>query len=153
MAYLKRAIQFIFLAVVLTGLWFSFHRVLTGQDYSLEIEKIILEGKDSNRIDLTQFKPGVWNEIAIWYPYSDVRDFKIDGVYLLFESSNINSDDGNNILLFIKDNQIKGHAVFSRRKVDFATFDLDAQRIVRDKAVFKFNSSVDFSKVQFLEKK
>lgn len=153
MAYLKRAIQFIFLAVVLAGLSFSFHRVLTGQDYSLEIEKIILEGKDSNRIDLTQFKPSAWDEIVIWYPYSDVRDFKIDGVYLLFESSNINSDDGNNILLFIKDNQIKGHAVFSRRKVDFATFDLGAQKIIRDKAVFKFNSSVDFSKVQFFEKK
>lgn len=153
MAYLKRAIQFIILAVVLIGLWFSFHSVLAGQDYSLEIEKIILEGKDSNRIDLTQFKSGAWDEMVIWYPYSDIRNFKIDGVYLLFESSNINSDNGNNILLIIKDNQIKGHAIFSRRKVDFATFDLGTQRIVRDKAVFKFNSSVDFSKVQFFEKK
>lgn len=153
MAYLKRALLIFLLACFLGGLWLYFHRVLTGQNYSVEIEKIILDRKESNVIDLTQLKLGEWDEIVIWYPYSDVRDFKINGVYLLFESSSINSDDGNNILLFIKDNQIKGHAVFSRRKVDFATFDLGAQRIVRDKAVFKFNSSVDFSEVQFFEKK
>lgn len=153
MAYLKRAIQFFLLACVLGGIWISFHRVLTGQNDSSEIEKIILDSKESNRIDLTQFKPGEWDEFVIWYPYSDIRDFKIDGIYLLFESSNINADDGHNILLFIKNNQIKGHAVFNRKKVDFATFDLGTQRIVRNKAVFKFNSLVDFSKVQFLEKK
>lgn len=152
MAYLKRAIQFVFLVFALTGLWFSFHRILAGQDYSLEIEKIIFEGKESNRIDLTEFKSGAWDEIVIWYPYSDIRGFKVDGIYLLFESGNFNADEGNNILLFIKDNKIKGHAVFSRRKVDFATSDLGPQRIARYKAVFKFNSTVDFSKVQFIEK-
>lgn len=151
MAYLKRIIIISLLVCAFGGSWFYTHRVLTGQNYSAEIEKIILDGKDSNKIDLTQFKLGAWDEIVIWYPYSDVRDFNIDGIYLLFQSSNINSDDGNNILLFIKDNQIKGHAIFSRKRADFATFDLGLQRIIRDKTVFKFNSAVNFSKVQFFE--
>ncbi len=152
MAYLKQAFLFFLLTCVVGGLWFYFHKVLTGQNYSAEIEKTILDSKASNLIDLTQFKTGDWDEIVIWYPYSDVRDFKIEGVYLLFDSSNINSDDTSNILLFIKNNKIKGYAVFNRKKLDFATFDLGIQRIVRNKAVFKFNNLVDFSKVQFLDK-
>lgn len=153
MAYLKRAVQVILLAFLLAGAWFYFHRIFTGKDYSSEIERIISESKESNRIDLSQFKSGEWDEIVIWYPYSDIRDFKIDGIYLLFESSYINSDDGNNIFLFIKNNKIKGYAVFARRKVDFANFDLGHQRLVRDKAIFKFNGAVTFSKVELLGKK
>lgn len=152
MAYLKKALQSILLVFVLGGLWIYSHRVLSGQDYSSEIEKTILESKKSNRIDLTQFKPGEWDEMIVWYPYSDIRDFKIDGIYLFFESSNINSDDGKNVLLFIKNNTIKGHAVFSRKDADFTGLDLDAQRVLREKAVFKFNNLVEFPKVQFLEK-
>lgn len=152
MAYLKRAFLIFLLTCFVSGLWFYFHKVLTGQNYSAEIEKIILNSTTSNLINLTQFKTDEWDEIAIWYPYSDIRDFKIEGVYLLFDSSHINSNDANNILLFIKNNKIKGYAVFNRKKVDFANFDLGIQRIVRNKAIFKFNHLVDFSKVEFLDK-
>jgi hypothetical protein len=150
MAYLKWAVLIILLVFVIGGVWLYSHRVFNGQDYSLEIEKIILESKNSNRIDLTQFKPGVWDEMVIWYPYSDVRDFKIDGICLMFESSNISSDDGNNVFLFIKNNKIKGYAVVKRKDVDFTSLDLGAQRIVREKATFLFDGSVEFPKVQFL---
>lgn len=152
MAYLKKAFLILLLICVVGGFWFYSHKVLTGNNYSADIEKTILDSNASNLIDLTQFKTGEWDEIVIWYPYSDVRDFKIDGVYLLFDSSNINLNDTSNILLFIKNNKIKGYAVFNRKKVDFATFDLGIQRIIRNKAVFKFDNLVDFSKVQFLEK-
>lgn len=152
MAYLKKAFLILLLICVVGGLWFDSHKVLTGNNYSADIEKTILDSKASNLIDLTQFKTGEWDEIVIWYPYSDVRDFKIDGVYLLFDSSNINLNDTSNILLFIKNNKIKGYAVFDRKKVNFATFDLGIQRIIRNKSVFKFDNLVDFSKVQFLEK-
>lgn len=150
MAYVKQVFLIFLLICVSISIWFYTHKVLTGNNYTAEIEKIVFNSKASNIIDLTQFKTDEWDEIAIWYPYSDIRDFKIDGVYLLFDSSHINSNDANNVLLFIKNNKIKGHAVFSRKKVDFANFDLGIQRIVRDKAVFKFNHLVDFSKVQFL---
>ena len=150
MAYLKWIIQAILLVFILGGLWLSSHRVLGGQDYSKEIEKIIHESKKSNKIDLTQFKPGEWDQMIIWYPYSDIRDFKIDGIFLLFESSNINSDDRKNVLLFIKNNKIKFHAVFSRKDTDFTNLDIGIKRILREQAVFKLNGSVDFPKVRFL---
>lgn len=152
MAYLKQTLLIFLLTFIMTGFWFYSHKVLTGQNYSTEIEKIIVDGKSSNLIDLTQFKSGVWDEIAIWLPYSDIRNLKVDGIFLLFDSSYFNSNETSNILLFLKNNRIKGYANFDRKKVDFATSDFGSQRIVRNKAIFKFNNLYDFSKVEFLSK-
>ena len=152
MVVIKRTLLYLLLIIVIRIFIFSNNEVLNGVNISIEIENLINNGKESNIIDLTQLKFNEWDQIIIWTPYSDIREFKLNKMYILFESKHINLSESKNILLFLKNNKIEGYAIFNRKLVDFTILNTQLNRIDRNHAVFKFDGRIDYSQAQFLNK-
>lgn len=129
---------------------FVYRGPLKGNDYSREFEELAVEGKKNKILDLRDFKPNSWDELVVWFPYSTIGEYKIKSSFWQ-DDEMINSDDGNNTILFLKHNRVVGWAELSRVEVDFSYLDIGTNRVAREKARFGFGSEEKFTKVLLIE--
>ncbi len=122
-------------------------RILIGTDFTRSILDLIQKSKTSGLMNLSNFEKDSWDELVIWSPYTHIDEYQIDGIYYAMGSAGDNVEDGQNILLFLKDNKMKGFAKFDRRFVDLANLKLKIKKINRNQAVFKITGHGEFPKV------
>jgi hypothetical protein len=152
-AAVRKTIYGIFIVCFFAGgfYWMYSHRILRGENVTSDLVTLIQKSKSSRELDLRAFKENQWDEVAVWHSYAKIQDYSLDGVWLFGKNDGINLNDAVNIVLFLRNNKIVSYAEFSRSIADFASlrFEGVAFKISRDKAIFHFEGSGDFSKVLF----
>lgn len=103
---------------------------------------------ESNKtiLDLTNFGKFKWDEITFWGPYQNICNLGISGYESGFFTCASSYDDSECYLLFLKNNELVGQVKIDRKKIDFATSNIN-WRIQRKNAKFRFLSKEDWPKV------
>jgi hypothetical protein len=137
----KVAMALIFLISLL--LWFYSRRILKGENLTSKVESLIEESKQSRELDLRSLGYSDWDELAIWFPYGNIRDLQIDGIWLIDKTDGEQLDDSINIILFLKSNRIVAYAKVSIITADFSSVRLEGTfgRIQRSRATFKIEGN------------
>lgn len=133
------------MGIITLGIFVSWNSWINAHTSGLSREFYeLVEKSEQKELDLRSIQSVDWDELAYWYPYGDICDFKIEG-YAEGGSNCIQSiDDGEAYLLFLKNNELIGKVRIQRSKTDFND---QIGRVKRENAVFSFSTKGDFPKV------
>lgn len=150
MAKVKKGVV-VFGLLFFLSLWlFNRNDFDRATNLTVEFESVVVRS-NKEELDLRSFQEGLWDELIILGPYSNICSYGVEGFEASGPSCNLRLNEMYEYIIFLRKNKIVGRANVERRLVDLSTIDLGTKRVKQVDAVFEYKKSGDWSEVKLKE--